>query len=123
MARLAAEPRRARVHLGAAAAEGFRVVISKQSGAQAPSAHGSPTAASESTNGADEVVYLFDADYIGSNMELGKVLVNGFLNAALSLPHTRCTIVLVSNAVRLATKNSYALDVLCKACARKDTGF
>jgi intracellular sulfur oxidation DsrE/DsrF family protein len=61
---------------------------------------------------ADEIVYLLDADYIGSNMELGKVLVNGFLSAATSLEHTRCTIVLVSNAVRLATKNSYALDVL-----------
>jgi intracellular sulfur oxidation DsrE/DsrF family protein len=64
--------------------------------------------------GADEIVYLLDADYIGSNMELGKVLVNGFLTAALTLPHTQCTIVLVSNAVRLATKNSYALDVLAK---------
>jgi intracellular sulfur oxidation DsrE/DsrF family protein len=63
---------------------------------------------------ADEIVYLFDADYIGSNMELGKVLVNGFLSAAANLENTRCTIVLVSNAVRLATKNSYALDVLSK---------
>jgi len=60
----------------------------------------------------DEVVYLLDADYIGSNMELGKVLVNGFFNAATALDHTRCTIILVSNAVRLATKNSYALEVL-----------
>lgn len=62
----------------------------------------------------DEVVYLLDADYIGSNMELGKVLLNGFLSAATSLEHTRCTIVLISNAVRLATKNSYALDVLSR---------
>jgi tRNA 2-thiouridine synthesizing protein A len=62
----------------------------------------------------DEIVYLLDADYIGSNMELGKVLVNGFLSAAANLEYTRCTIVLVSNAVRLATKNSYALDVLAK---------
>jgi hypothetical protein len=58
---------------------------------------------------ADEIVYLLDADYIGSNMELGKVLINGFMNAAASLKHTRCSIILVSNAVRLATKNSYAL--------------
>jgi len=62
--------------------------------------------------GADEIVYLLDADYIGSNMELGKVLVNGFLKASASLEHTCCTIILVSNAVRLATKNSYALEVL-----------
>jgi len=61
---------------------------------------------------ADEIVYLLDADYIGSNMELGKVLVNGFLKASASLKHTSCTIILVSNAVRLATKNSYALEVL-----------
>ena len=61
---------------------------------------------------ADDTVYLLDADYIGSNMELGKVLVNGFLKASASLKHTSCTIILVSNAVRLATKNSYALEVL-----------
>ena len=61
---------------------------------------------------ADETVYLLDADYIGSNMELGKVLVNGFLKASASLKHTSCTIILISNAVRLATKNSYALEVL-----------
>lgn len=61
---------------------------------------------------ADEIVYLLDADYIGSNMELGKVLINGFMNAAASLKYTRCTIVLISNAVRLATQNSYALEVL-----------
>ena len=63
---------------------------------------------------ADEIVYLMDGDYIGSNMELGKVLVNGFFKAAASLEYTRCTIVLMSSAVRLATKNSYALDVLKK---------
>lgn len=75
------------------------------------------TNACRSTN-ADEIVYLFDTDYIGSNMELGKVLVNGFLTAALTLQHTQCTIVLISNAVRLATKGSYALDVLSKLCAK-----
>lgn len=66
--------------------------------------------AAEANN--DEIVYLLDSDYIGSNMELGKVLVNGFLKASASLEHTRCTVVLISNAVRLATKNSYALEVL-----------
>ena len=34
----------------------------------------------------EPLVYLFDADFIGSNRELGKVLVNGFLNAIPSLP-------------------------------------
>ena len=100
------------------AAGGFRVVINKQAGAQAPSNGVEPDCRTACAIGADEVVYLLDADYIGSNMELGKVLVNGFLNAALSLPHTRCTIVLISNAVRLATKGSYALDVLSKLCAK-----
>lgn len=99
-------------------AGGFRVVINKQAGAQAPSGAREPDCREASATGADEVVYLLDADYIGSNMELGKVLVNGFLNAALSLPHTRCTIVLISNAVRLATKGSYALDVLSKLCTK-----
>ncbi len=57
-------------------------------------------------------VYLFDADFIGSNMELGKVLVNGFLNAIASLPSGQGTIILLSNAVRLAVEGSYALAAL-----------
>jgi tRNA 2-thiouridine synthesizing protein A len=59
-----------------------------------------------------EIVYLFDSDYVGSNRELGKVLLNGFMNAALSLPHKNCTVILISNAVKLAVRGSYALDVL-----------
>jgi len=75
----------------------------------------SDTQAAASSNAqADEMVYLLDSDFIGSNMELGKVLINGFMNAAASLDHSRCTIVLVSNAVKLATRNSYALDVFEK---------
>ncbi len=58
------------------------------------------------------VVYLFDADYIGSNRELGKILVNGFLKATLSLNNNNITVVLISNGVRLATKGSYVLDVM-----------
>jgi len=58
------------------------------------------------------VVYFFDADFIGPNMELGKVLVNGFLSAIPSLPDTPGTIILISNAVRLATEGSYALAAL-----------
>ena len=59
-----------------------------------------------------EMVYLFDSDYVGSNRDLGKVLLNGFMNAALSLPHKKCTVILISNAVKLAIKGSYALEVL-----------
>jgi hypothetical protein len=61
-----------------------------------------------------EIVYYFDTDFIGTNRELGKVLVNGFLNAALSLPGQKGTVILISNGVRLATKGSYALEVLAK---------
>ena len=67
-----------------------------------------------------EIVYLFDADHIGSNRELGKVLVNGFLNAALSLPHKKCSIILISNGVKLAVTGSYALEVLGKL---RECGF
>ena len=67
-----------------------------------------------------EIVYLFDADHIGSNRELGKVLINGFLNAALSLPHKKCSIILISGGVKLAVTGSYALEVLGKL---KDYGF
>lgn len=61
---------------------------------------------------AERIVYLFDADYIGSNMELGKVLMNGFLTAMKNLQNKNCAIVLISNAARLATEGSYVLDVL-----------
>jgi tRNA 2-thiouridine synthesizing protein A len=61
-----------------------------------------------------EIVYLFDSDYVGSNRDLGKVLLNGFMNAALSLPYKNCTVILISNAVKLAVKGSYALEVLEK---------
>jgi len=61
-----------------------------------------------------DIAYLFDSDYVGSNRDLGKVLLNGFMNAALSLPHKNCTVILISNAVKLAIKGSYALEVLEK---------
>lgn len=60
----------------------------------------------------EPLVYLFDADFIGTNRELGKVLVNGFLNAIPSLPKRKSTIILISNGVKLATAGSYVLDTL-----------
>jgi tRNA 2-thiouridine synthesizing protein A len=62
----------------------------------------------------EPLVYLFDADFIGSNRELGKVLVNGFLNAIPSLPKRKSIIILISNGVKLATSGSYVLDTLKK---------
>jgi tRNA 2-thiouridine synthesizing protein A len=68
----------------------------------------------------ESLAYLFDADFIGSNRELGKVLVNGFLNAIEVLPERTSTIVLISTGVKLATSGSYVLETLSKLC---DSGF
>jgi len=95
---------------------GFRLVIRKQPVAR-PAA-GECSACKPIAEDSGEIVYLFDSDYVGSNRDLGKVLTNGFLNAALALPHTRCAIILISNGVRLATQGSYALEVLEKLTAR-----
>ena len=66
------------------------------------------------------LVYLFESDYIGRNRELGKVLVNGFLNAITSLPKRESRVIFISNGVRLTTKGSYVLDTLFKL---KESGF
>ena len=68
----------------------------------------------------EPLVYLFDSDFIGTNRELGKVLVNGFLNAINSLPKRKSTIIVISNGVRLVTSGSYVLDTLKKF---EQTGF
>lgn len=68
----------------------------------------------------EPLVYLFDSDFIGTNRDLGKVLVNGFLNAIPSLPKRKSTIVLISNGVKLATSGSYVLDTLKQF---EQTGF
>ncbi len=96
---------------------GFRVVISRQAGAR-PAEGQCPACETTAGPGSGEIACLFDSDYIGSNRDLGKVLTNGFLNAALALPNTRCTLILISNGVRLATKGSYALDVLERLAAQ-----
>jgi peroxiredoxin family protein len=61
---------------------------------------------------------LFDADFIGGNRELGKVLANGFLKAAASLDGMQGCVILISNAVRLAAEGSYALEVLSQLSSR-----
>ena len=66
---------------------------------------------------AETVVYLFNADFIGSNRELGKVLVKGFLDAIASLPRRKSTIILISNGVKLAAAGSYVLDSLTALCS------
>lgn len=63
------------------------------------------------------VVYLLDADFIGSNRELGKVLVKGFLDAIAALPRRESTFILISNGVKLATAGSYVLDSLGALCS------
>ena len=62
----------------------------------------------------EPLVYLFDSDFIGTNRELGKVLVNGFLNAIPSLPKRKSKIIVISNGVKLVTSGSYVLDTLKK---------
>jgi tRNA 2-thiouridine synthesizing protein A len=94
----------------------FTVAIKKKAGAEHKTAAFSTTCSMPE----GEMVYLFDADHIGSNRELGKVLINGFLNAALSLPHKKCCIILISGGVKLAVTGSYALEVMGKL---KDYGF
>jgi selenium metabolism protein YedF len=76
--------------------------------------------ADEEEGAGETVAYLFDADFIGSNRELGKVLINGFLNAIEALPKRTSTIVLISTGVKLATTGSYVLEPLTKLC---DSGF
>jgi selenium metabolism protein YedF len=109
-----------------ARSRGCRVGVSRDPGGtyavtitpgHAPSPDSGQTPCAE-PSGAGGVVYLFDADFVGTNRELGKVLTNGFLNAALALPHERMAVVLISNGVRLATEGSYALEVLKKGVER-----
>ena len=68
----------------------------------------------------ETLVYLFESDFIGRNRELGKILINGFLNAIISLPKRKSKIVLISNGVRLVIARSYVLDTLLEL---KQSGF
>jgi selenium metabolism protein YedF len=62
----------------------------------------------------ESVAYLFDSDFIGTNRELGKILVNGFLNAISSMTYKRSSIIFLSNGVKLTTRGSYVLEPLGK---------
>lgn len=86
----------------------FRIGITRKAGSK-PAAEPYVAACPASEK---EIVYLFDSDFVGSNRDLGKVLLNGFMNAALSLPYKNCTVILISTAVKVAIKGSYALEVL-----------
>lgn len=80
-------------------------------------AQGESTALSGGGGVRTPVVYFFNSDFIGSNRELGKVLVKGFLDAIAALPRRESTIILISNGVKLATAGSYVLDSLRALCA------
>jgi len=97
--------------------DGFRVVIRTQGGVR-PAAGERPAGDVTPDAGSGEIVYLFDSDYVGTNRDLGKVLTNGFLNAARALPPAPSAVILISNGVRLATTGSYALEVLEKLAAQ-----
>ena len=90
----------------------FRLSITKAS-----LAHEKSSAFPDDKGVAETVVYLFDADFIGSNRELGKVLVKGFLDAIAALPRREMTVILISNGVKLATAGSYVLDSLRALCS------
>lgn len=79
-----------------------------------PGASGSPEPVPAGDTGSGRVVFLFDSDYVGTNRDLGKVLTNGFMNAALALDGVACDVVLISNGVRLAVEGTYVRETLEK---------
>jgi selenium metabolism protein YedF len=95
--------------------DGFELKITKLSSSKVSQESVTEKKAVEGT-----LVYLFDSDFIGSNRELGKILVNGFLNAIPSLPKRKSKIVFISNGVKLATRGSYVFDTLSDL---KHSGF
>jgi TusA-related sulfurtransferase len=72
--------------------------------------------ASETRAKGDEesVAYLFDSDFIGTNRELGKILVNGFLNAISSLPHKKTP----SSLSAMASSSQRAVPTCLRLWAR-----
>ena len=95
--------------------DGFELQITR-----VPKAKFSPEWVTDQKAIGETLVYLFESDFIGRNRELGKILINGFLNAIASLPKRKSQIVLISNGVRLAIAGSYVLDTLLEL---KQSGF
>ena len=95
--------------------DGFVLQLTKVASVQV-----SKEVAADKKSVAETFVYLFDADFIGSNRELGKVLVNGFLNALTSLENRKGKMIFISNGVKLAIADSYVLETLTKL---EDGGF
>ena len=95
--------------------DGFELKITKLSSSKV-----SQESVTEKKVVEETMVYLFDSDFIGSNRELGKILVNGFLNAIPSLPKRKSKIIFISNGVKLTTRGSYVFDTLSKL---KHSGF
>ena len=95
--------------------DGFELQITR-----VPPAKFSPELITDKKVVEETLVYLFESEFIGRNRELGKILINGFLNAITSLPKRKSKIVLISNGVRLAIVGSYVLDTLLEL---KQSGF
>ncbi len=95
--------------------DGFELQITR-----VPPAKFSPELITEKKVVEETLVYLFESDFIGRNRELGKILINGFLNAITALPKRKSKIVLISNGVRLVIARSYVLDTLLEL---KQSGF
>ena len=91
----------------------LRLTINRSAKAAKTHGHGEiKTSEAKDKTHAEGIAYLFDSDFIGSNRELGKILVNGFLKAITSLQHKKSKVIFISNGVKLATKGSYVLEVL-----------
>jgi tRNA 2-thiouridine synthesizing protein A len=102
------------VEISGSGKEGYELKITRGSGK--PVAFGADESCScgpVTSSDSGLRTYLFNSDHIGPNRELGKVLVNGFLNAIAELKHPK-QLVFFNTGVKLATQGSFCLDVLEK---------
>jgi len=77
---------------------------------------GNPTVPGEDSCSAPDSslrTYFLNADHIGSNRELGKVLVKGLLTAVVELPYPK-QLVFINTGVKLVADDSYCLEILQK---------
>jgi len=94
----------------AAQGQAFAVRIAAPAGIARAARQNAPLPTCAASSGG--TVVLLDADFIGSNRELGKLLVNGLLKATAALEGVQGCVILISNGVRLAVEGSYALEAL-----------